>query len=91
MEILAKEFQLALNMSKPDKPLVLVLDSIDQLDSNFDGRLMAWLPAKLPPHTKVIISTLPEEQYECFKAMKVIFVLKCNLTFTSSIANMFSV
>ena len=32
---------------------------------------MGWLPEKLPPNTKVIISTLPDTQYECLNAMKV--------------------
>ncbi|XP_052265635.1 uncharacterized protein LOC127868071 [Dreissena polymorpha] len=29
-----------------------------------------WLPASLPPHCKIIVSSLPEEKYEKFPALK---------------------
>ncbi|KAH3896498.1 hypothetical protein DPMN_020675 [Dreissena polymorpha] len=32
-----------------------------------------WLPASLPPHSKIIVSSLPEEKYETFPALKKLF------------------
>ncbi|KAH3785450.1 hypothetical protein DPMN_163540 [Dreissena polymorpha] len=52
-------------------PLVVILDSLDQLDTSHNGRSLTWLPASLPPHCKVIVSSLPEEKYEAFPALNV--------------------
>ncbi|KAH3879824.1 hypothetical protein DPMN_003731 [Dreissena polymorpha] len=50
--------------------LVVILDSLDQLDTSHNGRSLMWLPASLPPHCKIIVSSLPEEKYEKFPALK---------------------
>ncbi|KAH3832823.1 hypothetical protein DPMN_106119 [Dreissena polymorpha] len=52
-------------------PLVVILDSLDQLDTSHNGRSLMWLPVHLPPHCKIIVSSLPEEKYEAFPALKV--------------------
>ena len=41
------------------KPLVLVLDSVDQLSATNNAYLMNWLPKKCPQFVKIVISVLP--------------------------------
>ncbi|XP_061195715.1 NACHT domain- and WD repeat-containing protein 1-like [Saccostrea echinata] len=43
------------------KPVIILLDSIDQLSREYDAHSMKWLPMTLPPNIKIIISTLPNE------------------------------
>jgi len=44
-----------------EKPLTLVLDSVDQLDDTNQGRLLQWLPATtLPECVRIVASTLPD-------------------------------
>ncbi len=52
-------------------PVVLILDSLDQLDPEGGARQLSWLPTTLPPHVKLLVSTLPEQKYECFPQLKV--------------------
>jgi hypothetical protein len=60
---LLEDFSRLLHLSSPDKPLIILLDAIDQLsDSYQDGRI-EWLPFKLPKHVKIIISLIPIESY----------------------------
>ena len=42
-------------------PVIVLLDSVDQLGSFYNAYNMEWLPTALPPNVKLIISTLPEE------------------------------
>ncbi|WAR22531.1 NWD1-like protein [Mya arenaria] len=70
LELLKMRFKLTLKAAKPTKPLVLIIDSLDQLDTAHGGRRLAWLPAVLPPHCKIIVSTLPDDKYEAFPAFK---------------------
>lgn len=68
------EFQRCLQeLPKPEKELVLLLDSMDQLDPSHQGRQLGWMPASLPEHVKFILSTLEEEKYECFPALKFLY------------------
>ena len=46
----------------PERPLILVLDSLDQLSQNHQPFRLSWMPFELPPHVKLIVSTLPEDQ-----------------------------
>lgn len=39
-----------------DRRSVLVIDAIDQFDENDSPLLLSWLPWKLPPHVKIIMS-----------------------------------
>ncbi|XP_050392068.1 NACHT and WD repeat domain-containing protein 2 [Patella vulgata] len=43
------------------KPIIILLDSIDQLADSHNVFLMSWLPLHLPPNIKIILSTLPQE------------------------------
>ncbi|XP_071093650.1 NACHT and WD repeat domain-containing protein 2-like [Haliotis cracherodii] len=67
---LAKIFQEALNMANSNEPLVLLLDSLDQFDPSGGARQLFWLPKQLPDNVKIILSTLPEPQYESFPRLQ---------------------
>jgi hypothetical protein len=55
-----------------DAPLKLFIDSLDQLDDSNGGRRLDWLPATgLPPHVRVVVSTLPDYQGE-FQCMSIL-------------------
>ncbi|XP_072034434.1 NACHT domain- and WD repeat-containing protein 1-like [Amphiura filiformis] len=43
-----------------EKPLFIMLDSIDQLTSNNDAHAMHWLPKSFPEHVQIAISMLPD-------------------------------
>jgi len=48
--------------------MVLILDALDQLDSQDDGPTLRWLPKLFPSNVSVIVSTVP--QGKAFLAMK---------------------
>lgn len=54
------------------RPVVLILDSLDQLPSEDGGRRLEWLPRNLPDNVFLVLSTLPGQEYECFPRLKVI-------------------
>lgn len=56
---LVQDFPKRLALARPDKPLVLFLDALDQLADGDSARSLAWLPADLPPHVRLVVSTLP--------------------------------
>jgi len=45
----------------PDRPIVLFLDSLDQLTSAHRAHNLSWLPHQLPPNVHLVLSTLPYE------------------------------
>ncbi|XP_067662735.1 NACHT and WD repeat domain-containing protein 2-like [Haliotis asinina] len=67
---LTKIFHETLNLANSDEPLVLLLDSLDQFDPSGGARQLHWLPQKLPDNVKMILSTLPEPQYESFPRLQ---------------------
>ena len=54
-------------LATSDKPLILFLDSLDQLSNSQNARSLIWLPSELPEHVNVITTTRPEDT---FKAMQ---------------------
>ena len=52
-------------------PVVLVLDSLDQLSDDDAGRELDWLPKELPDNVYMILSTLPGEEYICLPKLQV--------------------
>ncbi|OAF67265.1 Leucine-rich repeat and WD repeat-containing protein [Intoshia linei] len=50
-------FERLLDLAKQDRPVIILLDAVDQLTNNFSAHHMGWLPIKLPPHVKIIVST----------------------------------
>ncbi|XP_021375216.1 NACHT and WD repeat domain-containing protein 2-like isoform X2 [Mizuhopecten yessoensis] len=67
---LMKELQFALRHAKPSRPLVLMLDSLDQLDPTNNARSLQWLPTVLNNSVKIVVSTLEDDVYECFPKLQ---------------------
>ena len=44
-----------------DKPVIIFFDALDQLQA---PRPLGWLPRKLPPHVKLVVSVLNDSAYE---------------------------
>ncbi len=61
---LGKRMQLA----TAEQPLVLFLDSLDQLSTSQGARSLVWIPNELPEHVALIASTRAEEVWENLKA-----------------------
>ena len=68
---MTRELSIVLRLASASRPLVILLDSLDQLDSDSGAKQLAWLPQALPTHVKLIVSTLPDDTYECFPRLKV--------------------
>jgi anti-anti-sigma factor len=47
-----------LRSSSSEQPLCLFLDGVDQLSDEENARQLAWLPASLPRHVKLVVSVL---------------------------------
>jgi hypothetical protein len=58
---LVDDFPKRLALATAEKPLVLFLDALDQLSDVEQGRGLVWLPADLPEHVRLIVSSLPGE------------------------------
>ena len=58
---LCKQFLDALKLASKSPPLILFLDSLDQLTDEDNARNLEWLPFELPSNVKIVVSTLPEE------------------------------
>jgi hypothetical protein len=64
---LVVEFGKRLRLANADQPLVLFLDSLDQLSTNQDVRNLIWLVNKLPEHVHVITSTRKDDTYKALQ------------------------
>ncbi|XP_046556841.1 NACHT and WD repeat domain-containing protein 2-like [Haliotis rubra] len=71
-------FKAALSRKTAETPLVLFLDSLDQLDPSGDARQLLWLPRELPLNVKIVLSTLPDEKYEILPRLKALFPSSSN-------------
>jgi Domain of unknown function (DUF4062)/NACHT domain len=58
---LVKEFGERLKLATARKPLIVFLDALDQLSDADHARNLIWLPAELPEHVRLVVSTLPGE------------------------------
>ncbi|KAK6174034.1 hypothetical protein SNE40_017384 [Patella caerulea] len=70
---LTEEFHLSLEHARKRRPMLVLLDSLDQLDTTGGARQLSWLPRNLPEYVKMIVSTLPEAEYECFPKLQAMF------------------
>ena len=60
---LRDEFHQHLRSAKPEQPLILFLDALDQLSVADGGRLLNWIPfGQLPPNVKIIVSCLSDRE-----------------------------
>lgn len=53
-------FPYVLKFATAEKPLVIILDSLDQLSKEHNAYKLNWLPRKLPPHVRFLVSTYTE-------------------------------
>jgi ABC-type oligopeptide transport system ATPase subunit len=60
MNGLADIFRKCLALAKPEKPLLLFIDSLDQLSDTDNAKALYWLPKELPDHVSVVVSALSE-------------------------------
>lgn len=58
---LTAHFKQLLTYATQAQPLFLFLDSVDQLTGTQDSSKISWLPTRLPPHCKIIVSCANEE------------------------------
>jgi NACHT domain- and WD repeat-containing protein len=58
---LVKEFGERLKQATAQRPLVMFLDAPDQLSDADRARNLIWLPAELPEHVRLVVSTLTGE------------------------------
>ncbi|MCB1006938.1 MAG: DUF4062 domain-containing protein, partial [Acidimicrobiales bacterium] len=65
---LTADFASRLEAARADRPLVLFLDSLDQLAPSSGARRLTWLPRRLPPHVRLVVSTRPGDTLEPFRA-----------------------
>ena len=50
-----------LKLATKERPLLIFLDSVDELTGSQDANKMSWLPLKIPPHCKIVVSCTYEE------------------------------
>jgi hypothetical protein len=60
-EDLVMEFPVKLALASVDKPLILLLDSIDQLSTVHNAGSLKWMPGELPDNVKLVVTTRPGE------------------------------
>jgi len=60
-EELVEEFPKRLALATANKPLILFLDSLDQLSAAHNARSLTWLPAEIPENVRLIVTTRPGE------------------------------
>ena len=71
MTELQEDFVSCLQMATAEQPLFIFLDSLDQFGPEDNARQLTWLPMVLPSHVKLVVSTLPDAEYECFPILQV--------------------
>jgi hypothetical protein len=54
---LADTFRTRLALASEERPLILFLDGLDQLSEAHGARSLVWLPAVLPAHARVVVSS----------------------------------
>lgn len=55
------DFNCALRKASKDNPVVIFLDSFDQLDPLEEAMNISWIPKRLPPDVKMVISVLKDK------------------------------
>ena len=81
---LVVEFPNRLALAAAEKPLVVFLDALDQLSDADHGRDLAWLPAQLPEHVQLVVSTIPGECLTALEQKLVTQVSRLSITSTTA-------
>ena len=71
MKSLKDYFQECLEKSAENSPVILVLDSLDQLSIDDGGRQIDWYPRHLPDTVYTILSTLPGQEDQALPSLRV--------------------
>ncbi|MHA1267419.1 MAG: DUF4062 domain-containing protein [Candidatus Helarchaeota archaeon] len=58
-EKLSQAFPNLLKLATKEHPLIILIDAIDQFVDIKNGQKLSWIPAQLPDHVWLVISTLP--------------------------------
>ncbi|XP_078369383.1 uncharacterized protein LOC144653297 [Oculina patagonica] len=77
MKSLKDYFHECLKESARNQPVILVLDSLDQLSIDDSGRQMDWFPRQLPRNVYTILSTLPGDEYQALPSLRTILPEEC--------------
>ncbi|KAL8572753.1 hypothetical protein ACOMHN_030335 [Nucella lapillus] len=67
---LVNDFAHRLRQASEERSVLVIIDGVDGLSDDHDGRKMTWLPRDLPDHVKVIVSTLPEDKFGCLPSLR---------------------
>jgi NACHT domain- and WD repeat-containing protein len=59
---MSEVFRKCLELAKPEKPVVVFLDALDQLSDIDNARSLTWLPNDLPANSRLIVSALIEQE-----------------------------
>ncbi|EEB13481.1 conserved hypothetical protein [Pediculus humanus corporis] len=59
---LTAHFKYLLTCATEKQPLFVFLDSVDQLTGTQDSNKVSWLPTRLPPHCKLMVTCAAEEE-----------------------------
>ena len=65
-------FNTCLSYATQEKPLIIFLDSLDQLSNEDFGSNLKWLPLNesLPANTCIVVSTLPTKPYDILRGLQ---------------------
>lgn len=61
-EDLVAEFPQHLALATAERPLIVFIDSLDQLSEAHDAASLAWLQAMLPEHVRIVLATRPGKE-----------------------------
>ncbi|MGD8292023.1 MAG: AAA family ATPase, partial [Desulfobacterales bacterium] len=69
---IADGFAETLRLATGRSPLIVFLDALDQLSQTGDAHSLKWLPSKLPPHVRVIVSALDRDDLagRCLRVLR---------------------
>lgn len=62
-------FAQLLRLPSQERPLFILLDGIDQLSKENGPAGLSWLPAKLPKHVKIVMSTIQDTEFQVYPVL----------------------
>ena len=63
-------------MATASRPLIVVLDGLDQLGSAHRAHNLAWLPTSLPPSVRLVLSTLQTDKHELLDTLRALLATR---------------
>lgn len=70
---LTAHFKHLLTIATKEQPLIVFLDSVDQLTGAQDNNKVSWIPTRLPPNCKVNFLKFQYIVQELFLILKALF------------------